>query len=61
MFSFEEMMFMGYAERCQRKMDITEQIIDAIRRGESTCSIERINDFSPDEWEEIEREVSRRL
>lgn len=54
-------MFMVYAKHEQEKEDLINSIIEQARMGNTSFSFEISDDFSEQEFQEIQKEVMRRL
>ena len=50
-----------YAKHEQEKEDVIQMILEAVRNGEDTLSIQLDDDFSDEDIEYIKEEVYRRL
>lgn len=53
--------FSVYAKHTQEKEDIIDCLVEAARAGQSSVELDVDDYLTPEEWEEIEREVRRRL
>lgn len=55
------MAFSCYAKHEQEKEDIIQHLVEEARAGNTNVELVLDDDFTQEDWEYIEREVSRRL
>ena len=54
-------MFWAYAKHEQEKEDVIQMILETVRNGEDTLSIQLDDNFSDEDIEYIKEEVYRRM